>query len=101
MHHKNHKEERSNEQGTHPRLARCSASRSCSLQAAPAAPAAAAPDRGPPRATAARRGAAPRLPQPRPADPVKGKTIGFINAGPDDYYAQFGKTLKAVAEARA
>ena len=32
------------------------------------------------------------------ADPVKGKTIGFINAGPDDYYAQFGKTLKAVAE---
>lgn len=36
---------------------------------------------------------------PAPAgDPVKGKTIGFINAGPDDYYAQFGKTLKAVAE---
>ena len=32
------------------------------------------------------------------ADPIKGKTIGFINAGPDDYYAQFGKTLKAVAE---
>lgn len=32
-----------------------------------------------------------------PADPLKGKKIGFINAGPDDYYAQFGKTLKAVA----
>lgn len=28
---------------------------------------------------------------------LKGKKIGFINAGPDDYYAQFGKTLKAVA----
>lgn len=32
------------------------------------------------------------------ADKVKGKKLGFINAGPDDYYAQFGKTLKAVAE---
>lgn len=46
--------------------------------------------------------AAPAAQQPaaaKPAaDPVKGKTIGFINAGPDDYYAQFGKTLKAVAE---
>ena len=28
---------------------------------------------------------------------TKGKKIGFINAGPDDYYAQFGQTLKAVA----
>jgi ribose transport system substrate-binding protein len=34
---------------------------------------------------------------PATVDPVKGKKIGFINAGPDDYYAQFGKTLKAVA----
>ncbi len=40
----------------------------------------------------------PAAEQPAAADPVKGKTIGFINAGPDDYYAQFGKTLKAVAE---
>jgi len=32
------------------------------------------------------------------ADQVKGKKIGFINAGPDDYYAQFGKTLVAVAK---
>ena len=28
---------------------------------------------------------------------VKGKTIGFINAGPDDYYAQFGDAFKAIA----
>ena len=28
----------------------------------------------------------------------KGKRIGFVNAGPDDYYAQFGKTLAAVAK---
>src|SRR5208337_3751145 len=28
----------------------------------------------------------------------KGKTIGFVNAGPDDYYAQFGKSLVAVAK---
>jgi ribose transport system substrate-binding protein len=26
-----------------------------------------------------------------------GKTIGFINAGPDDYYAQFGDAFKAIA----
>jgi len=32
------------------------------------------------------------------ADAVAGKTIGFVNAGPDDYYAQFGKTLVAVAK---
>jgi ribose transport system substrate-binding protein len=32
------------------------------------------------------------------ADNVSGKTIGFVNAGPDDYYAQFGKTLVAVAK---
>ena len=31
-------------------------------------------------------------------DKVKGKKIGFVNAGPDDYYAQFGKTLVAVAQ---
>jgi len=29
---------------------------------------------------------------------LAGKTIGFVNAGPDDYYAQFGKTLVAVAK---
>ncbi len=32
------------------------------------------------------------------ADATTGKTIGFVNAGPDDYYAQFGKTLAAVAK---
>ncbi len=32
------------------------------------------------------------------ADQVSGKTIGFVNAGPDDYYAQFGKTLVAIAK---
>jgi ribose transport system substrate-binding protein len=32
------------------------------------------------------------------AQSLKGKKIGFINAGPDDYYAQFGQTLKAVAQ---
>lgn len=28
----------------------------------------------------------------------KGKKLGFINAGPDDYYAQFGKSLVAIAK---
>ena len=59
--------------------------------AAPAAPTAAPA----PAATSAPAATAPAA---TTADPVKGKTIGFINAGPDDYYAQFGKTLKAVAE---
>ena len=42
--------------------------------------------------------AAPAATAAPEANAAKGKTIGFINAGPDDYYAQFGKTLKAVAE---
>ena len=29
---------------------------------------------------------------------IAGKKIGFVNAGPDDYYAQFGDALVAVAE---
>ena len=29
---------------------------------------------------------------------LSGKTLGFINAGPDDYYAAFGNALKALAE---
>ena len=29
---------------------------------------------------------------------LKGVKIGFVNAGPDDYYAQFGNTFKAIAE---
>jgi ribose transport system substrate-binding protein len=29
---------------------------------------------------------------------IAGKHIGFVNAGPDDYYAQFGDALVAVAE---
>jgi ribose transport system substrate-binding protein len=29
---------------------------------------------------------------------LKGKKIGFVNAGPDDYYAQFGNAFKAMAE---
>ena len=61
--------------------------------AAPAAPTAAPAATTAPAATAA-----PAATTAPAADPVKGKTIGFINAGPDDYYAQFGKTLKAVAE---
>ena len=32
-------------------------------------------------------------------DNVTGKTVGFINAGPDDYYAQFGDAFKAIGEA--
>jgi len=32
------------------------------------------------------------------ADNVIGKTVGFINAGPDDYYAQFGDAFKAIGE---
>jgi ribose transport system substrate-binding protein len=60
--------------------------------AAPAAVATAAP--------AAVATAVPATAVPAPAeDPVKGKTIGFINAGPDDYYAQFGDALKAIAAA--
>jgi ribose transport system substrate-binding protein len=31
-------------------------------------------------------------------DPIAGKSIGFVNAGPDDYYAQFGDAFKAIAE---
>lgn len=33
-----------------------------------------------------------------PVDNVTGKTVGFINAGPDDYYAQFGDAFKAIGE---
>lgn len=29
---------------------------------------------------------------------MEGVKVGFVNAGPDDYYAQFGNVLKAVAE---
>ncbi|MBE0601155.1 MAG: sugar ABC transporter substrate-binding protein, partial [Firmicutes bacterium] len=32
-------------------------------------------------------------------DNVTGKTVYFINAGPDDYYAQFGDAFKAIGEA--
>lgn len=32
-----------------------------------------------------------------PVNNVAGKTLGFINAGPDDYYAQFGDAFKAIA----
>lgn len=32
------------------------------------------------------------------ASDLAGKKIGFVNAGPDDYYAQFGNTFKAIAE---
>jgi len=31
-----------------------------------------------------------------PKDNVTGKTVYFINAGPDDYYAQFGDAFKAI-----
>lgn len=68
----------------------CSAPAPTAAPAAPAAPAAAT------QAPAAAPTAAPAAPA---ADPVKGKTIGFINAGPDDYYAQFGDALKAIAAA--
>lgn len=33
-----------------------------------------------------------------PVDNIKGKKVGFINAGPDDYYAQFGDAFKAIGE---
>ena len=32
------------------------------------------------------------------ADKAKGKVVYFINAGPDDYYAQFGNAFKAIGE---
>lgn len=35
---------------------------------------------------------------PTTVDNVTGKTVGFINAGPDDYYAQFGDAFKAIGE---
>ena len=35
----------------------------------------------------------------RAAGDLTGVKIGFVNAGPDDYYAQFGNTFKAIAEA--
>lgn len=63
----------------------------CAAPAPTAAPAAAA--------TQAPAAAATTAPAAPAADPVKGKTIGFINAGPDDYYAQFGDALKAIAAA--
>ncbi len=62
---------------------------------APAAPAAATQAPAAPAATEAPAAAPTAAPA---ADPVKGKTIGFINAGPDDYYAQFGDALKAIAQ---
>ena len=31
------------------------------------------------------------------SDALKGKTIGFVNAGPDDYYAKVGSAVKAIA----
>lgn len=31
-------------------------------------------------------------------DGLEGKVLGFINAGPDDYYAQFGDAFKASPE---
>jgi ABC-type sugar transport system substrate-binding protein len=33
-----------------------------------------------------------------PVDNVTGKSVYFINAGPDDYYAQFGNAFKAIGE---
>lgn len=63
---------------------------------APAAPAAPAQAPAAPAAATEVPAAAPAAPA---EDPVKGKTIGFINAGPDDYYAQFGDALKAIAAA--
>ena len=52
-----------------------------------------------PAATEAPAATRHRVPAAPAEDPVKGKTIGFINAGPDDYYAQFGDALKAIAAA--
>ncbi len=33
-----------------------------------------------------------------PAESTETKKVGFINAGPDDYYAQFGNAFKAIGE---
>ena len=33
-----------------------------------------------------------------PADKTEGKLVYFINAGPDDYYAQFGDAFTAIGE---
>jgi len=42
---------------------------------------------------------APEVEMEEEVDNVTGKTVGFINAGPDDYYAQFGDAFKAIGEA--
>lgn len=42
---------------------------------------------------------APDVEMEETVDNVTGKTVGFINAGPDDYYAQFGDAFKAIAAA--
>ena len=67
--------------------------------AAPAAPAATEAPAAPAATEAPAAPAATEVPAAPAEDPVKGKTIGFINAGPDDYYAQFGDALKAIAKA--
>src|SRR5450759_3565835 len=57
---------------------------------APAAPATTAPTEAAAPATTVPAAAALSI------DATKGKTIGFVNAGPDDYYAQVGSALKAI-----
>jgi len=57
---------------------------------APAAPATTAPTEAAAPATTVPAAAALSI------DATKGKTIGFVNAGPDDYYAKVGSALKAI-----
>ena len=67
----------------------------CAPAAAPTTAPAAAPTTAPAAAPTTAPAAAPTT---APAsDAVKGKTIGFVNAGPDDYYAKVGSAIKAIA----
>jgi ribose transport system substrate-binding protein len=67
--------------------------------AAPASSAPAAPSEAPAVSSEAPAASseAPAASSPAAAVDLKGKKLGFINAGPDDYYAQFGNALKAMA----
>ncbi len=69
-------------------IAACGAPAPAAAPAAPAAPAATTAPAAP--APAAPAAAAPS------SDATTGKTIGFVNAGPDDYYAKVGSAIKAI-----
>ena len=64
--------------------------------AAPVAAPTAAPVAAPTAAPVAAPTTAPAAAVAAACDATKGKTIGFVNAGPDDYYAKVGSAIKAI-----